>query len=248
MMIEVKWCGFDFGQCLMEPTNLRNPLLWGDILKELGKPEKVSKTIQKYRTLKEKYGEYGIVKEGHRDQILSYVLDNDQEAMNLFSKKEKELLGPGIGLKEALDYLRSKQIDINIVSELKKTLGAVSSNIITEFLDRNNLKHYFNEVITPQGKIDVSTGNVDSSYKGLTKQAGTIYDKLKKELLQKGIQTSEAIIIGDKPATDIIPAKEKGFYTVQYVGYIDYGDVGADFKIKDLSQLINIIKGKCNSA
>ena len=34
--MDVKWVGFDFGQCIMEPGGLRNPLLFGEIYKELG--------------------------------------------------------------------------------------------------------------------------------------------------------------------------------------------------------------------
>lgn len=243
-MIEVKWCGFDFGQCLMEPTSLRNPLLFGDIFKQLGRPEKIKTAIRKYRTLKERYGDYSVMKEGHRDEIFSYVLDGDQEAMDLFSVKEKEILQPGDGLYEALVYLRDQKIDINVVSELKKTLGPMTSNVIIGFLKRNQLTSFFNELITPQGKINAADGSVDSSYKGLTKQAGTIYDKLKEELAGKGILPSEAVIIGDKPATDIIPAKERGFRTIQYTGYIDFGDVGADFKIISFLELTKLVKGK----
>lgn len=243
-MIEVKWCGFDFGQCLMEPTSLRNALFFGDIFKQLGQPEKIKGAIRKYRILKEKYGDYAVMKEGHRDEILTYVLDGDQEAMDLFSIKEKEMLQPGAGLNETLVYLRDQGIDINVVSELKKTLGAMTSNIITGFLNRNELTPFFNELITPQGKINVADGSVDASYKGLTKQAGTIYDKLKEELAEKGISPSEAVIIGDKPATDIIPAKERGFKTIQYTGYIDSGDVGADYKISNFLELTKLVKGK----
>lgn len=242
-MIEVKWCGFDFGQCLMEPTSLRNPLLFGDIFKQLGQPEKIKTAIRKYRILKEKYGDYSVMKEGHRDEILSYVLDDDQEAMDLFSIKEKEILQPGAGLREALVYLKEQNIDVNVVSELKKTLGPMTSNIITGFLNRNDLTPFFNELITPQGKINAADGSVDPSYKGLTKQAGTIYDKLSEELAGRGISTSEAVIIGDKPSTDIIPAKERGFRTVQYTGYIDFGDVGADYRISNFLELINLVKG-----
>lgn len=243
-MLEVKWCGFDFGQCLMEPTSLRNPLLFGDIFKQLGKPEKIDTAIRKYRILKEKYGDYSIMKEGHRDEILTYVLDGDQEAMDLFNIKEKEILQPGEGLYDALVYLRDQNISINVVSELKKTLGPMSSNIITGFLSRNGLSSFFKELVTPQGKINTADGSVDSSYIGLTKQAGTIYDRLKEELAEKGISPSEAVIIGDKPATDIIPAKARGFKTIQYTGYIDSGDVGADYKIFKFSELTKIVKGK----
>jgi hypothetical protein len=54
MVMEVKWCGFDFGQCIQNPGGLRNPLVFGDIYKELGKPELIPDKIRRYRILKEK--------------------------------------------------------------------------------------------------------------------------------------------------------------------------------------------------
>lgn len=243
-MLEVKWCGFDFGQCIMEPTNLRNPLLFGDIFKLLGKPELIDQAIQRYRILNEKYEEYSIVKEGHRDEIYNYVFNGDQEAMDLFSIKEKEILGPGNNLHEALLYLENEKIDINIVSELKKTLGQVTTNIVTNFLERNKLTQFFGELITPQGRINLSNMDVDESYIGLTKQSGKIYDKLKDDLEKIGITPAEAVIVGDKPATDIIPAKARGFNTIQYTGYIDYGEVGAHYRISNFKELKSLIKGK----
>ena len=70
MITGVKWCGFDFGQCLMDLSGLRNYLVVGDVCKELGEPELIAERIHRYRVLKEKYGSYGAIKEGHRDEIL----------------------------------------------------------------------------------------------------------------------------------------------------------------------------------
>ena len=123
MVMEVKWCGFDYGQCIMEPGGLRNPLMFGDIYKELGKPELITEKIRRYRILKEKYGSYGRIKEGHRDEIYSFVLDDDPEAIALFSEKEQHFLDMGEGLEDALDYLQSEGIELQVVSEMKKTLG-----------------------------------------------------------------------------------------------------------------------------
>ncbi len=110
--MEVKWCGFDYGQCIMEPGGLRNPLLFGDLYKKLGKPELIPDKIRKYRVLKEKYGSYGRIKEGHRDEIYSFVLDDDPEAIELFGEKEQELLDMGEGLVDALDYLQVQGIEL----------------------------------------------------------------------------------------------------------------------------------------
>lgn len=55
MVTEVEWCGFDFGQCLMDPSGLRNYPVVGDVCKELGEPELIDERIHRYRVLKEKY-------------------------------------------------------------------------------------------------------------------------------------------------------------------------------------------------
>lgn len=243
-MIEVKWCGIDFGQCLMEPTNLRNPLLFGDIFKELGQPELAPQAIYRYRLLKEKYVDYGVIKEGHRDKILDFVLNGNEEAMELFSKNEKLLLSPPDNLVEVLQYFLDEGINVNIVSELKKTLGPVSVNIVSNFLKAHNLTFLFTELVTPQGKINMKTGDIDKSYLGLTKESGALYERLRRELEEKGIKASEAVIIGDKPSTDISPAKAHGFRTIQYTGYIDYGPTEADFRISSFRELLTIVKGK----
>ena len=78
MVMDVKWCGFDYGQCIMEPGGLRNPLVFGDIYKALGKPELISDKIRKYRILCEKYGTYSKIKEGHRDEIYRFVLEDGE--------------------------------------------------------------------------------------------------------------------------------------------------------------------------
>jgi len=195
MTIAIKWCGIDFGQCLMDPSGLRNPLFFGDICKELGEPELINERVKKYRILKEKYGSYGAIKEGHRDEILSYVFDNNQEAMNLFSIKEQELLKPAEGVEQTLVYLKEEGIILCVVAELKKTLGPMGSDIVTRFLQRQNLTQYFSELITPQGKVNLKDGSVDMSYKGLTKEEGTLYDRLAEDLLSEGIEPSEAVII-----------------------------------------------------
>lgn len=243
MVMEIKWCGFDFGQCLMEPAGLRNPILFGDIYKLIGRPEAIREKIKKYRILKEKYGDYGRIKEGHRDEIYSFVLDNNQEAIDLYLIKEQELLRTGGGLEEALEYLRAQGVSINVVSELKKTLGPMGSDIISRFLVNKGLIGYFEELVTPQGKICLSDGHTDISYQGLTKEEGTIYDKLAEDLKNRGIQPHEAVIVGDKPQTDIYPASKRGFRTIQYVGCVDYGPAEADYVISSFLQLREIIRG-----
>jgi FMN phosphatase YigB (HAD superfamily) len=228
----------------MEPGGLRNPLVFGDIYKTLGKPELIPEKIRKYRILKEKYGTYSKIKEGHRDEIYSFVLDGDAEAIELFGSKEQEYLDMGEGLEEALEYLKAQGIELQVVSEMKKTLGAVGTDIVSRFLKARGLVRYFQDLVTPQGKIDLATDTVDRRYIGHTKEAGTLYDVLAAELRERGIAPGEAVMVGDKPETDINPAHERGFRTIQYKGFIDLGPSQADAVIHSFAELKQILRKK----
>jgi len=145
-MLEVKYCGFDFGQCIQNPGGLRNPLVFGDICKELGAPERIPEAVRRYRVLKEKYGTYGRIKEGHRDEISSFVLDGDPRATELFAEKEQEYLDMAEGLVEALDFLKARGLRLQVITEMKKTLGPVGTDFISTFLKRRGLVKYFEEL------------------------------------------------------------------------------------------------------
>ena len=242
--MEVKWCGFDYGQCIMEPGGLRNPLLYGNLYKALGKPELIPDKIRKYRMLKEKYGTFSLIKEGHRDEIYSYVLDDDPEAIDRFGQLEQDLLDMGEGLEDVLVYLQDQGIELQVVSEMKKTMGAVGTDIVSRFLKRRGLVKYFKELITPQGKITLEDNSIDLKYKGFTKKEGTLYDVLAQELKERGIEPHEAVMVGDKPETDIDPAHDRGFKTIQYTGFIDLGESKADMVIHSFDELKEILKKK----
>ena len=242
--LEVKWAGFDFGQCIMEPGGLRNPLVFGDLYKKLGHPELVAERMHRYRVLKEKYGSYGAVKEGHRDEIHTYVLDDDARAIELFSELEQAHLDMGTGLVEALEYLRGEGIELQVVSEMKKTLGPVGTDIVSRFLKTRGLVKYFRELVTPQGKIDLVDESVDTRYLGRSKETGTLYDVLALELAERGIRPDEAVMVGDKPATDINPAHDRGFKTIQYTGFVDLGPSNADLRIDSFDELKTVLKGR----
>jgi FMN phosphatase YigB (HAD superfamily) len=242
--MEVKWCGIDYGQCIMEPGGLRNPRMFGDLYKILGKPELIPDKIRKYRILKEKYGTFSLIKEGHRNEIYSYVLDDDPEAIDLFGRLEQELLDMGNGLEEALAYLQEEGIEIQVVSEMKKTLGAVGADIVSKFLQGRGLVKYFKTLVTPQGKMNLEDGSIDPRYKGFTKKEGTLYDELIRELKERGVEPHEAVMVGDKPETDINPAHERGFKTIQYKGFIDLGESKADRVIHSFEELKTILKKK----
>jgi len=227
----------------MDPSGLRNYLVIGDVCKAMGEPELIDERIHRYRVLKEKYGSYGAIKEGHRDEILSYVFDNSAQAMEVFSLKEQEHLRPAEGAEDTLAYLRDQGIHMAVVAELKKTLGPVFSDIVTRFLQTKNLMQYFEELITPQGRINLRDGSVDLRYKGKTKEEGALYDELAEDLLARGIKTSEAVMVGDKIWTDITPARKRGFKTIQYIGYINYGTSEADFVVSNFHELKKVIEG-----
>lgn len=243
-MMEIKWCGIDFGQCIMEPGGLRNPQLFGDLYKIMGQPEQIADRIHKYRVLKEKYGSYGSIKEGHRDEIYSFVLDGDPEAIEIFGSLEQQLLDMGEGLEDTLDYLQAQGIELQVVSEMKKTLGEVGTDIVSRFLKERGLVKYFKVLVTPQGKIDLEKNSIDLKYKGHTKQAGTLYDVLAEELRQSGIEPHEAVMVGDKPETDIDPAHDRGFKTIKYSGFKDLGESKADVVIHSFKELKTILKKK----
>ncbi len=243
-MMEVKWCGFDYGQCIMEPGGLRNPRLFGDLCKMLGKPELIPEKIKKYRILKEKYGSYGRIKEGHRDEIYRFVLDDDSKAIEIFSFLEQQLLDLGDGLIDTLEYLQSQGIQLQVVSEMKKTLGPVGTDIVSRFLKERGLVKYFKELVTPHGKIDLVEGSIDLKYKGRTKKDGTLYDVLAQELKEQGIEPHEAVMVGDKPETDIDPAHDRGFKTIKYTGFVDLGKSKADIVIESFEALKNVLKKK----
>jgi FMN phosphatase YigB (HAD superfamily) len=179
-----------------------------DQTEEIGEPELIDERIHRYHVLKEKYGSYGAIKEGHRDEILSYVFDNNTEAMEIFGKKEQEHLKAAPGAEEALQYLQEQTIERAVVAELKKTLGPIGTDIVTRFLKSKGLLHYFDELISPQGSITLRDGSVDLKYKGKTKEE-SLYDELAKDAEARH-QASEAVMIGDKLWTDISPAKKRG--------------------------------------
>jgi FMN phosphatase YigB (HAD superfamily) len=226
----------------MNAENLRNAVVFGDIYKTLGEPERIPDKIKKYRILKEKYGNYPQIHEGHKDELFEFVLNNDPEAIALFKQKEQELLGTEEGVEDALAYLRSEDIEIYMVSEMKQSPDPIGKDHITRFLKRQGIVKYFDGLITPIGKIDFRTNAVDLRYKGSTKAEGTLYDLIAQELKARGIKPHEAVMVGDRPNTDINPAHERGFRTVQYKGFSDQGKSDADAVIHSFEELTTIVR------
>ncbi len=235
----IRWCGFDYGETLMDPSGLRNPLLWGDVCKALGRPELVADRVHAYRVLRDTYGEYYTVKEGHRHEVLSFVMDGDEQAQQAFMEAEPRLLGHGDHVHEALQALRDAGLVLDVVSELIRTVGPIDQNVILRFLTAHELRRFFRYLITPLGKIDMATGIVvDERYRGHTKGDGTIYDVLVDDLAEQGISPMQGVMVGDRPSTDIEPAHARGLRTIQYSGYSHWPpSPAADSVIDDFHEL-----------
>ena len=228
----------------MNAENLRNAVVLGDIYKTLGEPERIPDKIRKYRILKEKYGSYPQIHEGHKDELFEWVLDHKPEALALFKQKEQELLEMAAGVEAALAYLRSEDMEIYVVSEMKQSPDPIGKDHITQFLKRQGIAKYFNGLITPMGKIDFRTNAVDMMYKGSTKAEGTIYDLMAQELKARGIKPHEAVMVGDRPNTDITPAHKRGFKTIQYTGFTDLGKSEADAVINSFESLKSLVRNR----
>ncbi len=244
LILEVKWCGFDYGETIMNSENLTNAFVFSDIYKTLGKPERIPDKIRKYRILKEEYGNYPQIHEGHKNELFEFVLDNDPEAVAVYKQKEQEVMSMQEGAEDALVYLCSEGIEIYMVSEIKQSPDPIGKDPITRFLKRQGIAKYFDGLITPIGKIDFRTNAVDLKYKGSTKAEGTIYDLIAQELKERGIKPHEAVMVGDRPNTDINPAHERGFKTVQYKGFTDPGKSDADAVIHSFDELKRILRKK----
>ncbi len=244
MILEVKWCGFDYGETIMNAENLRNAVVLGDIYKTMGRPERIPDKIREYRILKEKYGNYPQIHEGHKEELFDFVLDNDPVAIALFKRKEQELLEMAEGVEDALAYVLSEEIEVYMVSEMKQSPDPIGKDHITRFLNRQGIAKYFHGLITPVGKIDFRTNDVDLRYKGSTKAEGTIFDLIAQELKERGIEAHEAVMVGDRPNTDINPAHARGFKTIQYTGFLDEGKTKADAVINSFEELKRIVRRK----
>jgi FMN phosphatase YigB (HAD superfamily) len=243
MVLEAKWVGIDFGQTLCDSSPERTYWMIGDTSKELGEPELVGVRCHRWRTMREKYELWSYVKEKHRDEITSYVFDGHPGAAEIFSRMEQKYTKVADGALDAIRYLRDQGIEVSVVAELRRTFGPIGTDQVSRFLQAQNVIEYFDELISPQGKVNLRDNTVDSRYKGFSKEEGTLYDVLAEDLARRGIKTSEAVMVGDKEWSDLTPAQKRGFKAIHYIGFIYHAPSNADFTIRHFSELKNLIKG-----
>jgi FMN phosphatase YigB (HAD superfamily) len=243
MVLNAKWVGIDFGQTLCDSSPERTYWMIGDTSKELGEPELVETRCHRWRMMKEKYGLWSIIKEKHRNEIISYVFDDREEAGEVFSRIEQKYLKVADGAIDAIEYLRDQGIAVSIVAEMKRTFGPIGTDQVSRFLVKQNVIEYFDELISPQGKVNLRDGSVDLKYKGYSKEEGNIYDLMAEDLIERGFETSEAVMVGDKEWSDLTPAQKRGFKAIHYIGFIYHGPSNAEYTIKHFSELKKIIKG-----
>jgi FMN phosphatase YigB (HAD superfamily) len=243
MVLEAKWVGIDFGQTLCDSSPERTYWMIGDTSKELGEPELVGIRCQRWRVMKEKYGLWSIIKEKHRDEIASYVFDGRPRAAEIFADMEQKYTKVADGALDAIRYLRNEGIEVSVVAELRRTFGPIGTDQVSRFLKAQNVIDYFDELISPQGKVNLQDNTLDPRYKGFSKEEGTLYDVLTEDLASRGIKTSEAVMVGDKEWSDLTPAQKRGFKAIHYIGFIYHGPSNADFTIRHFSELKSLIKG-----
>lgn len=243
MVLQVKWLGMDFGNCLMDSTPERTYWMIGDTSKELGEPELSDVRCERWRAMKEKYGTWAKIKEMHRDKITSYIFDDRPNAGNVFKRVEQKYLKVADGAEDALKYLKSEGIEISMVAEMRRTLGPIGTDLVSSFLQKQGILHYFDELICPQGRINFKDGTFDEKFKGTSKEEGTLYDVLKEYLEGRGLKTSECVMVGDKEWSDLTPSQKRGFKAIHYMGFLFHAPSNADYKIHHFSELKDIVKG-----
>jgi len=256
----ILWCGFDFGETMQDPSGgyQYTTELIKEIYTKLGKPEIISESLARFDKLlaEQKYDEelmdgiqdekerwkrtfrYKRLQETNIQKFFSDVLGNDPKAIELYSKRRFGFFKAADGLKECVTYLKDKGISVNVVSEVgsEETL-----KIIQVFMNLHGVRPYFSEIITNFGRIKAN-GELDLSYMGKKKIDGAMYKKLAQDLIDIGIQPSQALMIGDRPIEDVERAKENGFNAIQYIGIMKRRISNeADYVISDMRELKNIL-------
>lgn len=242
MTLSVKWMGIDMGECLMDVTTRRSHWLTGDTSKTLGRPEMSEASCHRWRVMVEKYGSVPVILERHKLELLSYAFDDDPQAGDVFLDVEQDYLALADGAHDALGYLRDQGIDLCIVTAAKTSPGSLENSSEFRFLEKHGILQYLDALVTPRGRMRIEDRTLDLRYQGTSKEEGTIYDVLAQDLATRGIAPEEAVMMGDKEWTDIAPAKQRGFKTILYTGYICRGPTEADLVVNHFRDLKDHIR------
>ncbi len=231
----MKWAGFDFGQCLMDSSNRKIEYWMAAVFIDEEKERSgiIEEKVRLYKDLIEKYGDFRRLHEKGRHEVEEKVLENNPCLIKRYYEVEQKLLKPADGIYEALKYLKSNGYRIDVVSDM----GALK--VIVNFLNNYNLRQFFSNVYSPLGVLR-ENGEIDESFKGVSKEDGSIYKKLKEDLEKSGIDMNHAYMIGDHPVKDIEMAKKFGFKTIHYAVKGKESD-HADFVIKNFLELTSIL-------
>lgn len=224
----LRWCGFDFGETIMNPFTLHQSQTIAAVFRELGREAEAPEVIKRWYALRDSYGAEGDtaeqrvrqLKQYAKDRIYSEVLGNDKDAGRLFDQKEAEGFTPTDGVETILKRLSASGVEVSVVSE---SSSASATQAISRFLSAHRLDDLFDQVITPAGLFEVGGALTDSRFVGATKRSGSMYDVLRLYLLGRGLASGETAMVGDDPVLDIENAKLRGFLGIQYTGVVDRG-------------------------
>jgi|Deesub1362A_J573_1020465.scaffolds.fasta_scaffold00036_25 FMN phosphatase YigB (HAD superfamily) len=234
---DVRWIGFDYGQCLMDSSRRKIEYWMAVVFIDLEKerPGIIDEKVKLYKELMDKYGSYPRLQEKGRDEIHSLILEDDSCLIRKYYDSELKFLKPAEGVVDALKYLKKLGKEISIVTDMG---SGYALEVIKNFLNTYDLRGFFTDIISPAGAIR-QDGSLDEYYKGSNKEDGSIFDRLSEELKNKGINPSQAAIIGDHPIKDVYQSKKRGFITIHYTPK-KRETTEADYTITHFSQLKDI--------
>lgn len=233
--MKVRWVGFDFGQCIMDSRNRKVEYWMAAVFidEEEERPGIIDEKVRLYRELIGKYGDFRRLHEKGRHEVEEEVLEKNPCLIRKYYEVEQKLLTPADGVYEALRHLKSRGYRIDVVSDM------AALNTIVGFLNNYNLRSFFTNIYSPAGVVR-EDGRIDDSFKGVSKEDGSIFERLREELEGQGIPVSKAVIIGDHPVKDIEMARKYGFLTIHYAAKEKPSEI-ADHVITNFRQLIDIL-------
>lgn len=248
MLSAVRWFGIDFAFTIMNPLTLHHSVVIPEMYKRLGRQAEGPARLALWYKLRDSMGspsdpphqKVRLLKEYNRDRFYAEVLDNDQDAIDMYSEMEATERKPPEDLKGALEYLKKKGKGLSVVSEVSGIKGTLT---VSASLRAHRLLGLFDEIITPAGRFTPEGTLLDeTAFAGASKKDGTIYERISIYLDSKGIHAGQRAMVGDDPKLDVEFAKKCGFVTIQYSGVLDRGrSEKADYLLTRWSELPRLL-------